>query len=82
MYPSISVTKLWSYGATEYKEDLMEITEELKRELGNAIAAYGKILHSAFLGASVPPEFEKLKECSDTELKHKMQILKEFYSQL
>ena len=60
----------------------MEIIEELKKELGNAIAAYGKILHSALLGAAVPPEFEKLKQCSDEELKHKMQILKEFYKQL
>ena len=60
----------------------MEITEELKKELGNAIAAYGKILHSALLGTSVPVEFEKLKECSDEELKHKMQILREFYSKL
>ena len=60
----------------------MAITEELKKELGNAIAAYGKILHSALLGTTVPLEFEKLKECTDEELKHKMQILKEFYKQL
>ena len=60
----------------------MTVTEELKKELGNAIAAYGKILHSALLGTAVPSEFEKLKECSDEELKHKMQILREFYSKL
>lgn len=60
----------------------MVVTEELKKELGNAIAAYGKILHSALLGTAVPTEFEKLKECSDEELKHKMQILREFYSKL
>ena len=60
----------------------MVVTEELKKELGNAIAAYGKILHSALLGTAVPSEFEKLKECSDEELKHKMQILKDFYNQL
>ena len=60
----------------------MEVTEELKKELGNAIAAYGKILHSALLGAAVPPEFEKLKQCSDEELRHKMMILKDFYAQL
>jgi hypothetical protein len=60
----------------------MEITEELKQELGNAIAAYGKILHSALLGTTVPPEFEKLKQCSDEELKHKMKILREFHAQL
>jgi hypothetical protein len=60
----------------------MEVTEELKKELGNAIAAYGKILHSALLGTALPPEFEKLKECSDEELRHKMQILRDFYNQI
>lgn len=60
----------------------MEVTKELKKELGNAIAAYGKILHSALLGIALLPEFEKLKECSDEELQHKMQILKDFYNQI
>ena len=60
----------------------MEVTKELKKELGNAIAAYGKILHSALLGTSLPPEFEKFKECSDEELQHKMQILRDFYNQI
>lgn len=60
----------------------MEITEELKQELGNAIAAYGKILRSAFIGAKVPEGFEKLHNCSEEELKHKMQILRDFYNQL
>lgn len=60
----------------------MTVTEELKKELGNAIAAYGKILHSALLGTAVPSEFEKLKQCSDEELRHKMQILRDFYNQI
>jgi hypothetical protein len=60
----------------------MNVSEELKKELGNAIAAYGKILRSAFIGARVPEEFEKLHNCSEEELKHKMQILREFYNQL
>lgn len=60
----------------------MEVTKELKKELGNAIAAYGKILHSALLGTALPPEFEKLKECSEEELQHKMQILRDFYNQI
>lgn len=60
----------------------MDVTEELKQELGNAIAAYGKILRSAFIGARVPEGFEKLHNCSEEELKHKMQILKDFYNQL
>ena len=58
----------------------MTVTEELKKELGNAIAAYGRILSSAMLGTEVPPGFEKLKQCTEEELKHKMQMLKDFYN--
>jgi hypothetical protein len=57
----------------------MEITEELKKELGNAIAAYGKILRKADLGISTPG-FEELLRCLPSERAHKMQILKEFYN--
>ena len=59
----------------------MEVTEELKKELGNAIAAYGKILRKADLGISTPG-FEELLKCLPSERLHKMQILKEFYNQL
>ncbi len=59
----------------------MNISEELKQELGNAIAAYGKILRKADLGVSTPG-FEELLKCSHSELAHKMQMLKEFYTQL
>ena len=59
----------------------MEITEELKKELGNAIAAYGKILRKADLGISTPG-FEGLLKCLPSERQHKMQLLKEFYEQL
>ena len=59
----------------------MEITEELKKELGNAIAAYGKVLRKAELGVSTPG-FEELLRCLPSERLHKMQILKEFYNQL
>lgn len=59
----------------------MNITEELKKELGNAIAAYGKILRKADLGISTPG-FEELLKCLPSERTHKIQILKEFYEQL
>jgi hypothetical protein len=32
----------------------MNITEEIKNELSNAIAAYGKVLMKATLGVSTP----------------------------
>ncbi len=59
----------------------MNITEELKQELGNAISAYAKILRKADLGLSTPG-FEELLRCLPSERAHKMQILKEFYNQL
>lgn len=59
----------------------MNVSEELKQELGNAIAAYGKILRKADLGVSTPG-FEELLKCLPSERSHKMQILKEFYNQL
>lgn len=59
----------------------MEIAEELKQEFGNAIAAYSKILRKADLGISTPG-FEELLKCLPSERLHKIQILKEFYSQL
>lgn len=59
----------------------MKITEELKQELGNAIAAYSKILRKADLGMSTP-DFEELLKCPHSELIRKYQILKEFYEQL
>lgn len=60
----------------------VQITEELKNELGNAIAAYGRILGAAALGATVQLGFEKLRDCTIEELRHKMQILKDFYETL
>ena len=59
----------------------MNISEELKQELGNAITAYGKILRKADLGVSTPG-FEELLKCSHSELVNKIQMLKEFYTQL
>lgn len=60
----------------------MVISEELKRELGNAISAYGDVLYSALLGINVPQKFQFLTNCSEDELKHKMDILKEFHNSL
>ena len=58
-----------------------EYKEELKKELGNAIAAYGQILTKAYLRISTP-KFEHLMKCTEEELKHKMQMLKDFYNTL
>ena len=59
----------------------MDISEELKTELANAIKAYGSVLYAASLSIA-PAEFDYLNDYSAEELRHKMHILKDFYSQL
>lgn len=58
------------------------MTEELAQELKNAIAAYGLLLHAAMLGTELPPKFEALHTLSEEELKHKAQLLRDFYDNL
>lgn len=58
-----------------------EYKEEVKEELGNAIAAYGQILRKASMRISTPG-FEHLIECSDLELRYKIEILKDLHSRL
>ena len=58
------------------------MTEELAQELKNAIAAYGLLLHAAMLGTELPPKFEALRILSEEELKHKAQLLRDFYDNL
>ena len=60
----------------------MKVSKELKDEIGNALAAYGKILFSASIGAKVPKDFQKLLDCSSEEIYYKAAILKEFYETL
>jgi hypothetical protein len=75
-------TKSDEYFFDGLKEDVaLRFTEELKKELGNAIAAYGQILTKAFLGISTP-KFEHLMRCTEDELKHKLQMLKDFHKSL
>ena len=59
----------------------MNITDELKKEIGNAIAAYARILRKADLGISTP-DFEELLKCQHSELVRKYQVLKEFYERI
>ena len=60
----------------------MKVSKELKREIGNAFAAYGDILHGVLLGTSIPSKFEALKLLSEQELKERISLLREFYLSL
>ena len=58
------------------------VTEELKKELGNAIAAYAWILNSAALCCEVPRKFEIFKGIEFEEVHCRLQLLQDFYNQL
>ncbi len=60
----------------------MVITEELKKELGNAFAAYAWILNSAALYCEVPQKFEMFKGMEFEEVQRRLQLLQDFYNQL
>ncbi len=58
------------------------VTEELKKELGNALAAYAWILNSAALCCEVPQKFEIFKGMEFEEVQRRLQLLQDFYNQL
>ena len=60
----------------------MEYSEELIKEIGNAIAAYGCILRAAALSCDVPKEFEAFKQLPEEDLHHRIGLLREFYNEI
>ena len=60
----------------------MEVSEELKKELSNAFAAYAWILQSASLCCDIPSKFEIFKGIEPEEVKRRLKILKDFYNEL
>lgn len=57
----------------------MEVSEELKKELSNAFAAYAWILHSASHCCDVPSKFEIFKDIEPEEANRRLKILHDFY---
>ena len=58
------------------------VTEELKKELSNALAAYAWILNSAALCCEVPSKFAIFKGIEFEEVQRRLQLLQDFYNQL
>jgi hypothetical protein len=58
------------------------VSEELKKEIGNAFAAYRWILNAAVLQCQIPSEFEKFKDLEWEDVHHRLQLLQDFYNQL
>lgn len=57
----------------------VEIDETTFNGLNNAVAAYGDICWSLFLGTEVPVRFEPLKQKSEEEIRARYNALVDFY---
>lgn len=60
----------------------MEISEELKKEISNAFAAYTWLLNAASLGCDIPSKFEIFKHIEPSEVKRRLQLLQDFYKSI
>ena len=58
------------------------VSEELKKEIGNALAAYAWVLNAAALGCQVPSKFEIFKQLEIEEVRERLSLLNEWYKQL
>ena len=58
------------------------VSEELKKEISNAFAAYVWLLNSAALCCEVPQKFEIFKGMEFEEVQRRLQLLQDFYNQL
>ena len=60
----------------------MEISEELKKELSNAFAAYAYILQAASHYCDVPSKFEIFKGIEPEEVNRRLKLLHNFYQSI
>ena len=60
----------------------IQMSDELIKEIGNAIAAYGLILSAAWTGTEVPSQFEAFKHLPEEDLHRRMKLLKDFYEEI
>ena len=60
----------------------IQMSDELIKEIGNAIAAYGIVLSAAWTGTQVPRQFEAFKHLPEEDLHRRMKLLKDFYEEI
>ena len=56
------------------------VSEELKKEISNAFAAYTWVLSSASLYCDIPKQFEIFKGIEPEEVQRRLQLLQDFYN--
>lgn len=58
------------------------VSEELKKEISNAFAAYTSILWAASHYCDVPSQFDIFKGIEPEEVKRRLKLLQDFYNTL
>ena len=56
-----------------------KISDELKKEISNAFAAYTYILYSAAYDCDIPNKFAAFKGIEIEEVNRRLQLLQDFY---
>ena len=59
-----------------------KISDELKKELSNAFAAYAHVLYSAVYNCDIPNEFAAFKGIDIEDAHRRLQLLQDFYKSL
>ena len=59
-----------------------KISDELKKELSNAFAAYTHILYSAAYNCDIPNKFAAFKGIDIEDVNRRLQLLQDFYKSL
>jgi len=60
----------------------IEVDENTLNGLNNAVAAYGDLCWSLFLGTEIPVKFEPLKQKSEEEIRARFDSVKDFYKKI
>ena len=65
-----------------FRKVVFYVSDDLVKEIGNAIAAYGDVLYSVYLGCPISEKYECLTELSDEELRWRFSLLTDFYNKI
>lgn len=60
----------------------LEVDENTLNGLNNAVAAYGDLCWSLYLGTEIPVKFEPLKQKSEEEIRARFNAVKGFYEKI
>ena len=66
-----------------FRKVVFYVSDDLVKEIGNAISAYGDVLYSIYLGyPPISEKYECLTKLSDEELRWRFSLLTDFYNKI